>query len=136
MSDERFEVDGAASDQVEREPVHVRAVPATRTFNRHQRERGARQRFVSLHVTYRKLPLMVSSWVRTVCMSRLMSGRPIPICVQCTVSFRRGVHEYQKSPPDLNHRAAVLEEENRSSDADLGAEIGPKTSQHANATPW
>lgn len=38
VSDERFEVDGAASDQVEREPVHVRAVPATRMINRHQKE--------------------------------------------------------------------------------------------------
>jgi hypothetical protein len=47
--------------------------------------------------TYRKLPLMVSSWVRTVCMSRLMSGRPIPICVGYTVNTRRKVHKYQRS---------------------------------------
>ena len=38
VSDERFEVDSAASDQVEREPVHVRAVPAARMRNRHQND--------------------------------------------------------------------------------------------------
>lgn len=83
MRDEGLEVDGAARDEVERQPVYVRSVPATSSrseVSTTREEHKEEQSPVGFGDAHRKLPLMVNSCVRTVCMSRLMSGRPMPIC--------------------------------------------------------